>query len=62
MELLYVRLRCVDDLLSLSVARPAEAQAAADLLRPIGPWIEVVPVNGTWKIKSIAGYNGLDNS
>ncbi len=37
-----VRVRAVDDLLSLSVASPAEAQAAADLLRSDAFWVEVV--------------------
>lgn len=38
-----MRVRAVDDLLSLPVASAAEAQAAAELLRSTGRWIEVVP-------------------
>lgn len=38
-----MRVRAVDDLLSVPVATPAEAQAAAELLRSNGPWVEVVP-------------------
>ncbi len=37
-----MRVRAVDDLLSLPVASPAEAQAAAELLRADGSWIEAV--------------------
>ncbi len=42
MECVSVRVRAVDDLLSVSVGTPAEAQAAAELLRSGDSWTEVV--------------------
>ncbi|MCP4299673.1 MAG: 5-oxoprolinase subunit PxpB [Gammaproteobacteria bacterium] len=42
MELRYVLTRCGDDLLSLSVASPPDAQALAAHLRETGAWIDVV--------------------
>ena len=42
MELRYVLTRCGDDLLSVSVASPAHAQALAAHLRETGTWLEVV--------------------
>ena len=42
MELRYVLTRCGDDLLSLSVAGPPDAQALAAHLRETGAWIDVV--------------------
>jgi inhibitor of KinA len=38
-----VQLRHVDDLLSLTVSEPADAQAVSALLRSMGLWLDVVP-------------------
>lgn len=43
MGLSFVHLQCVDDLLSFAVETPADAQAAAKLLRSTGQWLDVVP-------------------
>lgn len=43
MELKYVLTRCGDDLFSVDVDTPADAQALAARLREVGSWIEVIP-------------------
>jgi allophanate hydrolase len=43
MESKYVLTRCGDDLFSIAVSTPADAQALAAQLRTGGGWIEVVP-------------------
>lgn len=43
MELRYVLTRSGDDLFSVAVDAPAEAQALAARLREVGSWIEVIP-------------------
>lgn len=43
MELKYVLTRCGDDLFSIGVATPADAQALAAWLRETGSWVEVIP-------------------
>lgn len=43
MESKYVLTRCGDDLLSVTVDTPAEAQAVAAQIRNSGSWVEVVP-------------------
>ena len=39
----FVLKRCGDDLFSISVASPPEAQAVAEQLRASGAWLDVVP-------------------
>lgn len=43
MESKYVLTRCGDDLFSVTVDTPAEAQAVAAQIRDTGNWVEVVP-------------------
>ncbi len=43
MESQSVPVRCVDDLLSITVESPSDAQAVSALLRSSGQWREVVP-------------------
>lgn len=43
MELKYVLTRCGDDLFSVAVDTPAQAQAVAARIRDSGNWVEVIP-------------------
>ena len=62
MELKYVLTRCGDDLFSIPVAAPADAQALAARLRDGGDWLEVIPGIGSVVVRFDIGTIDADTA